>query len=405
MNVFRTFSRSGHTASLVAGKANLEEMNFAFIDMGQGDCTIISCPDNSVYIVDCGSSGGLGADEFNAACALVRAWANGNSINMIMTHPDKDHYNKYIDLLVSKPKVAVNCIYFSRAKSEKSPLGYYKETALGSNLRHLANPMLVEVTLNSAAHSTKKWLSMFDYKDSISGDIPATGYVLKSGTTMGGDDWDLTIIAGNVPTSSNVASEKSNVVSLCTLAQFDTEKLVLTGDATSETLAYLLASQADYIRNASIFQMPHHGSASSTPTTNFKNTANPQSLLVSVGLLNDSYNLPRYNVLNTWATASRLQTTPRVMDYWKTPQEVPAYASYQKLKQVHDVTWKDYDVLQNDSGTFFWLKDPADAGPTKSNTGFYGFTNTGYFLYRVTENKDIYETGILGSLEDGFTGD
>ena len=53
------------------------ETNFAFIDMGQGDCTIISCPDGSVYIVDCGSSGGLPEDSFEEAQELVRDWANG----------------------------------------------------------------------------------------------------------------------------------------------------------------------------------------------------------------------------------------------------------------------------------------------------------------------------------------
>ena len=42
--------------------------------------------------------------------------------------------------------------------------------------------------------------------------------------------------------------------------------LVLTGDGTEETLAYLQASQSGHVRNASILQLPHHGSSSSTPT-------------------------------------------------------------------------------------------------------------------------------------------
>ena len=59
-----------------------------FIDMGQGNCTIISCPDNSVYIVDFGNSGDLEDALFTKAQDLVHDWANGNRINMNMTHPD-----------------------------------------------------------------------------------------------------------------------------------------------------------------------------------------------------------------------------------------------------------------------------------------------------------------------------
>ncbi len=59
-----------------------------FIGMGQGDCTIISCFDNSVYIVDCDISKGLEDAPFTKAQDLVRDWANGNPMNMIMTHPD-----------------------------------------------------------------------------------------------------------------------------------------------------------------------------------------------------------------------------------------------------------------------------------------------------------------------------
>ena len=300
-----------------------------------------------------------------------------------MTHPDKDHYKNCV-LLASKPEVGVNVIYFSRAKSEMSPLGYYNQNALGRNLALLGNPMLAEVTLNSTTHSVNKWLKLTDYQNSISDDIPATGYVLKGGT-VSTLNWSLTIIAGNVPTTSKTPSLQSNVVSLCTVARF-VQLLVLTGDATSETLAYLEASQAAHVAKASIFQVPHHGSDGSLPTATFRDTVNPQTLLVSVGLLNDSDNLPRFNVLQFWTSASRLQKKARDMDYWKTPTEVPM--SYDDLKSIVSVSWKPYEVLNNPSRTFFWLSDPKDAGPKKSDTGFYGFTNNGYLLYRANEKHD-----------------
>ncbi len=403
MNIYTTFSEESDSpqVSTRLQDAKIGQMNFAFIDMGQGDCTIISCPDNSVYIVDCGSSGGLEDDSFQEARDLVRSWSKGKAVNVVMTHPDKDHYNKFIDLLLSKPKVPVNVFYFSKALKDNSPLGNYKETALMRNIYLFGKPILTEVTINAASNHIKKWLPLFDYEDPIESDVPESGYEIHSGTTGKGKNWSLKIIAGNVATSSRIASIKSNVVSLCTLVKFDTNKLLLTGDSTEETLDFLYDYQSDQIQNVSIFQVPHHGSAGSLPTSDFKNWVNPESLLVSVGLLVDSYNLPRFNVMEKWLTATRLRQQPRTYDYWV--DEVEGYETYADLKNILEEDWEDYEWDQNSSGTFFWLKDPKDAGPKKSNTGFYGFSNKGWFLFRAETPKDLYQTGILGSqFDEGF---
>lgn len=398
MNIYTTFSEESQLTAKVSQRAIIGEMNLAFIDMGQGDCTIISCPDNSVYIVDCGSSGDLPEDSFNEAKKLVRSWARGKAVNVIMTHPDKDHYNKFIDLLCTTPKVEVNVFYFSRALSDKSPLGYYKETAMMRNIFLFGRPLLKEITLNGKKHISKTWAPVFDYQDPIEKDIPEDGYVIKSGKTRKGINWSLTIIAGNVPTVSRSASTKSNVVSLCTVAKFDKDQLLLTGDSTDETLTYLYDKQKPRIKEVSIFQVPHHGSESSLPTENFKNWVNPESLLVSVGLLVTSFNLPRYDVMSRWLTASRLRNMPRTYQYWQYGME--GYDSFKDLQRILDVEWKNYDWDQNDSRTFFWLKDPKDAGPKKSGTGFFGFSYKNWFLFRAESKKDLYQTGVIGSWFD-----
>jgi beta-lactamase superfamily II metal-dependent hydrolase len=398
MNIYTTFGKEQQLTATVSQRAIIGEMNLAFIDMGQGDCTIISCPDNSVYIVDCGTTAELSDESFAEAKKLVRSWSKGKAVNVIMTHPDKDHYNKFIELLCTEPKVSVNIFYFSRALSKKSPLGYYKERAMMRNIFLFGRPILEEVTLNGKTHESKKWLPMFDYEDPITTDIPEDGYVIKKGKTRKGFNWSLTIIAGNVPTVSRSASTKSNVVSLCTLVKFDKDKLLLTGDSTDETLTYLYSKQKPNIKEVSIFQVPHHGSESSLPTESFKDWVNPESLLVSVGLLVNSFNLPRYDVMSRWLTSSRLRNVPRTYQYWQYGME--GYDSYKDLQRILDVDWKDYDWEQNDSRTFFWLKDPKDAGPKKSGTGFFGFSYKNWFLFRAESKKDLYQTGVIGSWFD-----
>ena len=297
MITFGSFGPEGMSAaSLVPEAPKAGVMQFAFIDMGQGDCTLISCPDNKLFIVDCGSSGGLEDKPFKAAKALVRDWANGKSVYMVMTHPDKDHYNQFLALLTSDPPVSVSCIYFSRAKADSSPLAFYKETSLGKKLDKLDYPLLVELTLNATQHFKKSWSQMADdYKTAIGpSDIPKEGYELAQGVAPKNIAWSLTIIAGNVPTASKADKEKSNAASLCTLVKYGDQTLFMTADSNHETLKYLYDHHAAQIKNVSLFQVPHHGSETGTPTAEFKALVDPEAMVVSVGLLNDGFKLPRY---------------------------------------------------------------------------------------------------------------
>lgn len=383
-----------------------DQIDIAYIDMGQGDCTILKLPNDRVVIIDCGSSSGLPADSFTNAQLLLRTWANGNSVDVILTHPDQDHYNK-IRLLVSgtKPYVQVSYICFSRSYNKNSPLGYYKEDSLGKNLTHLQFPMLKEVTINNSVNSVTKWTKLMDYTGGISTTLGSNELVLYSGKTTNGKAWSLSIIAGNVQTTSQTASIKSNCVSLITRVQLGNETMLLMGDATQETMDYLYSNQKTKIQNVSIFQLPHHGSDGSIPTDSFKNWVNPESLRISVGLLSDGYKLPRSSVIDSWLTCSKLHSSSGIAtDSWRPNSAVSGYSTSTDLNKILEIKWKGYSFDHSKSGTLFWLLDPDDAGPSKSNTGFYAFTNTGYFLFRDEIKKDIWETGINGSFaQDGFT--
>lgn len=400
MITFGSFGPEGTTASLIAEAPKTGVMQFAFVDMGQGDCTLISCPNNRLYVIDCGSSGGLQEEPFNAAKALVRDWADGKSVYMVMTHPDKDHYNQFIKLLTTDPAVSVSSIYFSRAKSDSSPLALYKESGLGKNLDKFDNPFLMELTLNATKHFKKTWsLLADDYKTAIGPtDIPKEGYELIKGVAPKNIAWSLTIIAGNVTSASRTDKEKSNAASLCTLVKYGDQSLLMTADSNHETLKYLYDSHAAQIKNVSLFQVPHHGSETGTPATEFKALVDPEALVVSVGLLNDGFKLPRYSVIEEWKSGKRLGAADLEMDLWKV--EMPGYDTFPKLMEIKDKKWAGYKIDNNNSKTFFWLSNPKDAA--KVGTPFYGFTTNGYFLFRENWKKNIWMTGILGTLDASF---
>ena len=66
------------------------------VPVGQGDCTIIQCPNGNIAVVDCGTSGGNRVTAYG-----VEKWLD-TSINrvsyILITHPDRDHQNYLPDI-------------------------------------------------------------------------------------------------------------------------------------------------------------------------------------------------------------------------------------------------------------------------------------------------------------------
>lgn len=383
------------------GEGELAEFRFYFVDMGQGDCTIIRSPAGHVYVVDCGSVADLNGNTFTDAGDTMRAWSGGAPVTVILTHPDQDHYNQLIYLLYrgfGGNNVAADSIYFSVSNGAASPLGHYTQTALSANLGLIGNPPLTEVTINANSQQSQTWTNANGYTaPAVAVAIPAGGLVLAQGPAVPGSHaaWSLRIVAGNVAAATNVWTDVSNSASLMVVAQIGTEKVVITGDATQTTMEYVRLNQAAQVQDAEIFQVPHHGSLTGLATAAQLNLFNPRQAIISVGLLNDSFKLPRFDVITAWQGGGRIMQAARTVDYWKDRAQVVGYNTHQDLLNVVNNLWAPYPMLSNNSRTLVWLQDPADAGPGRANTGFYGINYSGFFLFREIINQDIFETGII----------
>ncbi|MBB3033547.1 ComEC/Rec2 family competence protein [Alteriqipengyuania lutimaris] len=396
------------------GRADeLAEFRFYFVDMGQGDCTIIRSPTGHVYVVDCGSVGDLNAGTFTGAGTTMRAWSGGNPVTVILTHPDRDHYNQLLSLLywgLGGNNVNADHIYFSMSNGPASPLGHYSQTALAANLGFIGNPPLTEVTINAGVQQLQTWTNANAYT------APAPPVALPAGVLelaqgpavpgVGGHAaWSLRIVAGNVPAATATWTDVSNSASLMVVAQIGAEKVVITGDATQTTMDYVRLNHAAQVQDAEIFQVPHHGSLTGLPTAAQRNLFNPRQALISVGILTDGHKLPRFNVITAWQGAGRIGAHAQVVDYFMDSTQVLGYNTHQALAAILTGPWAPYPTLSNTSGTFHWLQNPANAGPGAANTGFYGFTNNGYFLFRQVIAQDILETGIIaGRIETWLDG-
>ena len=61
------------------------------LPVGQGDCTVIQCPNGNIVVLDCGSSGGNRATP-NQIENFLGAQID-QVVAIIITHPDRDHFN------------------------------------------------------------------------------------------------------------------------------------------------------------------------------------------------------------------------------------------------------------------------------------------------------------------------
>lgn len=390
-----------------ARRAPKPEMNLKFVDMGQGDCTIVRCPDGKVIVIDCGSSGNLEDEAFREAKETLVTWLGDDSLHaLLLTHPDRDHYNQLVNLLwldASKKFIQIEDVYFSVRASDTSPLGNYSQNGVNNLLASdkVGSPTLHEVSIHPKESALREWAPGKYAAPPTKTPQPTLQKVIHSGGE-GPKQWSVTVIAGGLI----VKGDDFNAASLVTLIKMGGDKVLLTGDATPETQDFVYGKHGAAIKDVEVFQIPHHGSAECASTKTFRDHVNPKSTVVSVGLLRDGYCLPRHSIIDDWLTCSNLSVldAPVEIDYWKMPEDV-GLNEYQQVKKViedwlekHGTAAMDAmdlgecKVLSNGSGTFYWLSHPTEGEQ------YYGITNKGQVVCRAPMPKDIWATGIMGTM-------
>jgi beta-lactamase superfamily II metal-dependent hydrolase len=332
-----------------------------FLYMGQGDCTLVRCPDGKFVMIDCGSKAYFDPAFVKIAQEIVRdekRWGEQIKIDaLILTHPDRDHYSEIQTILgqfpepkvVKKKKkdpkkkeedkkdeskeskevrtlVEVKSVYFSGRHD--SPLAAYRESGISNYLKEkkLKTSNLYEVTINEKKSELKTWEES-DWFETPNPKEPTTipnkTLTVISGKTDSGKTWSVSIIAGNVPSRRMVDSDIINTASLVTLLQYDTSKALICGDATEETEAFLLKQHKELIKDVDLLQVPHHGSLTSSGEAFVKRT-NPEVAVVSVGDMESSHRLPRYTALDRWLNIldAKSLVAKHDIEYWIADEDV-----------------------------------------------------------------------------------
>lgn len=237
------FTGCGITDSRQQGNAVKQDgtgMEVHFLDIGQGDCTLVKCGDHAM-LIDAGEN-----DKGTQVQAYLQSQGVASLDYVIGTHPDSDHIGG-LDVIIYKFDCQ-NVILPDYSKDTKT----YRD---------------VIASMDSKG-----------YKNTLP--VPGTQYALGEAV--------FTIIAPNGKYTS------ANNSSVGILLQYGDRRFLFTGDAEEEAEADILQNGLDI--DCDVYQVGHHGSRTSS-TEELLNAASPAYAVISCGEGN-SYGHPHAQTLN-----------------------------------------------------------------------------------------------------------
>ena len=242
-----------------------------FLDIGQGDASLIIFPNGEKMLVDCSIDA-----RILESLGRVLSFRDHTIDYLVATHPDQDHFGGCVDVL---KRYDVKHIYFNEFKKEGS--------------RYL--PVFFE-TVKAEPHS--------DYIE-----VNKEQSITIASTTIHFLYPDAPL--ARLEPIQNIQEQKiSNNTSVVFLLQFGTQKVLFTGDAEVETENYLLKKYGNKL-DSDVLKVGHHGSKSSSSQA-FLNVVTPKIATISAGKNND-YGHPS---LRTLKKLERVQAK-----IWRTDQK------------------------------------------------------------------------------------
>lgn len=250
-----------------------------FIDVGQGDATLIRLPDDKTVLIDTGEN--KAGESLVSYISQVFDYHNLSVIDyLILTHQDDDHIGSGVQILET---FQVNCVYrpMQRANYEVENFGEgYLSNYPVSTTKAYSN--VIEAVYNEPNCEIK---------------------FSKNGESIIGENYSFNFLS---PTEVSSSTDNNNFSPIIML-EYNGAKIIFTGDAESE-VEKEVAERCGKELKADVLKVGHHGSNTSSCQT-FLDLVRPSYSIISVGEDNQ-YNLPSNAVVERLkSSGSQVLTT------------------------------------------------------------------------------------------------
>ena len=233
-----------------ANPAWAQDLEIHFLDVHQGDSTLIVCPNGNRILVDAGDSRFVPGGKLNQKQIadrkkyLTDKLRSRNRLEyLVITHADMDHYRLLDDFLSD---VTVNTIVYGGAYEEYS--NGFKEW-----LSSKPEGLLVSPTGSDLAREANRYFDCGSAK--------------------------VWILASNIPHTN--CKWKKNTQSLVLKISYGKFDAILTGDATFETEAAILDFYDDEFLDVELMKLGHHGSHTTSTGENWVRATKPEIAVAS----------------------------------------------------------------------------------------------------------------------------
>ena len=245
----------------IVTSASESEMEVHFIDVGQGDATLIRFPNEKIMLIDTGES--YESDELITYVEQFMSLCNHYVIDyLVLTHPDADHVGGTRDIvenfeieLAFRPKI------LSQTESKQYPNSTFavSQTATYENAISALTENSVEMIYSESGISINEGGAQIEFLS---------------------------------PTEESYSA--TNNYSAVIKVECDGKSFLFTGDSEALVERELLSSGEDL--DVDVLKVSHHGSKSAT-TEEFLLATTPAYACISVGMDNQ-YELPNNDVIS-----------------------------------------------------------------------------------------------------------
>ncbi len=406
------------------------KLHMAFIQMGQGDCTIISTPAGKSILIDCGSTAtetGQNEEDVTYHSKIADIifgqgfLATDNCLDiLILTHPDRDHYNM-LQRVIAQKRLAfmIEACYHSCTFGEYSQVEtsnwiwhHMKEVRKLSESKNTEEDIVIstentisypiiyairEVTARATYQkrsefitpstsfmeefSQERTFTVYNYtqKKSSVADIqqpPLSQDLLDARNAikvLQEEHCTVSLLASNVGERDRSTDDDTfNKCSIVVLIEAFGQKIMICGDATGGTENFICRTYPN-VQDLDLLQVPHHGSVLTSSTQKFIDQMQPKRCIISAPKAATQHPHPSMTVINRYLKyANTLPENQPSYDatVWEMQTFAPILANSTKvdIQNIQKTAHIDKAIYITGSyGTYIYeVSDPNNATPSST---------------------------------------